>query len=281
MNFVLWILSVLAGGTLAGVLLLALGWLAKNWLLTRLKAAVQYEFDQKLERLRSDLRRGEDALRDVRTTALTALAAKETARDTRRIEGIEAVRKATLELRKHSGPAATLAVLNFEEVCNRIEAEPKLQQYFQLTLKDADPANLQDPQILTGETARPWISPLVWALFKAYWTSVGYANAIGHMLKLGVDPRKFLAPDKIHEFLATALPDQAHLFKPFHANLISTALEYLELRLLVAIREDLSGTEPTMATLQQAKRIAEAADSVSADIAAAASPSAPTPPPSP
>ena len=280
MNFILWILSVLAGGTLAGVLLAAAAWLARNWILTRLKASVQHEFNQKIERVRSDLRKGEDALRDVRTTALSALAAKETTRDMRRIEGIEAIWRATLEIRKHSaGPASAFSVMRFEEICNRIATEPKLQQFFQMTMSNVDGKNLLNPTIERGETARPWVSPLVWSLFKAYLTIGGYANAIADMLKIGMDPRKFvLSPDKIHAFLAAALPEQAEAFRPFRPELIASALEYLEASLLVAIREDLSGTVPNMATLEQAKRIAEAADSVSADIAAA-SPSVPRPPP--
>jgi hypothetical protein len=148
-----------------------------------------------------------------------------------------------------------------------------------MAMKDADPQNVLDPKILRGETARPWISPLVWAMFKAYWTIVGYVNAIAHMLKHGIDPRKFLAPEKISEFLDAALPDKAAMFRPFRPELIAAILELLELSLLIAIRQDLSGAEPSLETLEQAKRIADAAESASADIAAA-SPSAPPPPPS-
>jgi hypothetical protein len=276
MNFVLWILSVLAGGTLAGVLLAAAGWLARNWILTRLKASVQHEFDQKLEQLRSDLRRSEDALRDVRSTGLQALAAKETARDARRIEGIEAVWQATLECKKHSGVAASLAVMNYDEVCNRIAAEPKLQQAFQITLQDADPLHLRDAKILRGETARPWVSPLLWALHTAYRTSVAYANAIAHTLKLGFDPRRFLSSERIYEVVAAALPDQAQSLKPFRPLLIPTTLELLETKLLIAIVDELNGAEPTMAALEQAKRIAKAAASANVEIVAASS-SASTP----
>lgn len=85
------ILSVLGSTLVTSAVLAAVLWLARNWLLAWLKASIEHEFDQKIERLRSELRRSDEELRDVRTTALQALAAKETARETRRTEGIEAV----------------------------------------------------------------------------------------------------------------------------------------------------------------------------------------------
>jgi hypothetical protein len=241
--------------------LAAAAWLARNWIITRLKAGVEHEINQKIERLRSELRRSEDALRDVRSTALHALAAKESARDKRRIEGIEAIWGAMLELKKFYGTAATLQVLNYDAISNRA-GDAKIREYLNITFANVDASKPDDPKILQAESARPWVSPMIWALFKAYWAAIGYARAIAGMLKLGEDPRQFTSPEKIDEFLSAALPEEMAQFRPFRPLFIAPMLDLIELRLLAAIRKELADPEPDIVTVQQAQRIADAASQI-------------------
>jgi hypothetical protein len=241
--------------------LAAAAWLARNWIIARLKTSVEHEFNQKLERLRSELRTSEDALRDVRSTALHALAAKETARDKRRIEGIETIWGAMLELKKFYGTAATLQVLNYDAISDHVD-DAKMRQYFGVTFAGVDASKPDDPKILQADAARPWVSPMIWALFKAYWAAIGYARAIAGMLKIGEDPRKFTSPEKIDEFLSAALPEEMEQFRPFRPLFIAPMLDLLELRLLAAIRKELADPEPDITTVQQAQRIADAASQI-------------------
>jgi hypothetical protein len=245
--------SLVVAAGLAAVL-----WLARNWIITRLTASVEHEFEQKIERLRSELRVSEDALRDVRTTALRALTEKETARDKRRIDGIDAIWEAMLELKKDYGIASTFQILNYDAVCNRIE-EPKMRQYFELVFARVDASAADHPAILQADVARPWVSPIVWALFKAYWAAIAYTRGIAGMLKIGEDPRKYTSLEKIEEILAAALPAEMTQFSPFLPRFIAQSLDLLERKLLAAIRDEIADVAPDMTTVQQAQRIADAA----------------------
>lgn len=172
----------------------------------------------------------------------------------------------TLELKQQLyGLAANLEILNYDALSDRV-GEAKLQQYFQISFASADNSKLNGPKMLQAEAARPWVSPLIWALFKAYWAAIGYGSAIGTIFKLGEDPRRFTSPEKIEEFLSVALPDDINLFRPFRPALIAPALNLIELRLLAAIHEEVTGLIPSISTVQQAQRIAAAASKLSSAI---------------
>lgn len=79
------------------MLIATLGWLARNLILTRLKATVQHEFDGKLEALRTDLRKSEESFRAdlraketdiqvLRSGALSGMASRQATLDKRRLQ---------------------------------------------------------------------------------------------------------------------------------------------------------------------------------------------------
>ena len=80
-----WLLSPLATTALLGLLL----FLSRNWILTRLKASVEHEFNTALEAVRADLRAKETQIEALRSGALTGLASRQAALDKRRLEAID------------------------------------------------------------------------------------------------------------------------------------------------------------------------------------------------
>lgn len=59
MTFIDWLLSTVSTAALLGLV----AFLARNLILTRLKASVQHEFDRKLETLRADLHKSEESFK--------------------------------------------------------------------------------------------------------------------------------------------------------------------------------------------------------------------------
>jgi len=147
--------------------------LSKNWLLARITKGVQHEFDVKMEQLRTDLRKSEEhfksELRDkeseitaLRTNLLSGSASRQALLDKRRFDAVERVWTAVNDMAQLKNLSASMALLNFKELAKR-SSDPKMQQFLGVigTMGPQDPPRIlpemKDPSCLSwrGLTSKP------------------------------------------------------------------------------------------------------------------------------
>lgn len=249
----------------AGVLALIL-WLGRNLVVTRLRASVQHEFDGKIENLRSALRSREAEIITIRESLLKATSAHQAAIDARKLQAIDAVWKGMLALRKAgAGTAAMLAPLKVEAVVKELHKENVRE--FISTVFDKTPSVgvfSEDADIREAEWARPYLPPIVWAIFLAYHVVVGYVIAQASTLKLGQDPGKFFESARIPELVNLALENSKFPKMRFFENaVLPSVLQSLEARLLEELRLSVSGADADESSAERARR----AITLAADIA--------------
>jgi hypothetical protein len=116
MNVADWIPAISTTSLLAAVL-----WLLRSVISTRLRASVQHEFYQKVEALKTDLRKSEESFKAdlrskesqieaLRSGALSGLASRKAAIDARRIQAVDQLWAALQAL----GPAKSVSeILRF------------------------------------------------------------------------------------------------------------------------------------------------------------------------
>src|SRR5438105_11435540 len=96
-----WFPLITMASLMAGAL-----FLARKLITVRLTNSVRHEFDVKLEQLRAEIRAGEEHLNAVRSTALSALTAGQTALGERRLQAIDVIWKSTMALKSGSALVA-------------------------------------------------------------------------------------------------------------------------------------------------------------------------------
>ena len=117
-----WLVSSVSSASLVA----GAAFLSRHLILTRLKATVQHEFDQKLETLRTDLRRAEELFKAelraketeieaLRSGALSGLVSRQVALDKRRLEAVEQLWTGIEVLAPLKWAASVMATLKFEE----------------------------------------------------------------------------------------------------------------------------------------------------------------------
>lgn len=239
-------------------------WLSRKLIITRLTNSVRHEFDRKLESLRSELRKQEAAFKadldakekeiaDLRSGALSAMATRHVALDKRRLEAVDQLWSATTKLGRFKGQSGMMAVIRFPHMADEAERNPELRRVFE-PMSGAE--NLKTIDLSEAGAARPYVSPMAWALFSAYQAILVHAVMQVEILKLGLSG-KFVDTDAVRQVVAIALPELSeHLDKLDHTA-FHYVLDTLESRLLAELQAMMAGEQSNRAVVEQAQQILE------------------------
>jgi hypothetical protein len=255
-----------------------LGWLSRLLIETRLNASVRHEFDVKIETLRAEFRKSEaqvaaelrsrDALIDtLRSSAISGLASRQANLDKRRIEAVDQLWSATVAL----APAKSIAVLmkgvKFDVAVEHASRNPKIREMFEFLGQSFSSGPMQATDAFK---ARPFVSPLAWALFYAYLSVVALAVAKFQMLKSGLNWPDVLNNEGVANLVKVALPHQEGFLGQHGTDATLFLLDELESRLLDELQKSLLGGDSDRASLNQAAAILKEAERLLAALPQAA-----------
>ncbi|RVT53976.1 hypothetical protein [Rubrivivax albus] len=258
-----WLPSLTTAGVLG-----AIAWLAREWIGARLTKTIQHEFDQKLEQLRSDLRESEEKLKArirekegeiaaLRSGALSALASRHAALDKRRLEAIDQIWTAFRVLEPARSLATSMGFIKFESAAELVANDPRARQFFEMLGGSFDPSKLD---LSAADMARPYLTPMVWAVFSAI-RSVAMHTAMRWMvLKGALGKQDYADSDAIRALVVKVLPHYEDYLKEHGPSVYYIVLQALEARLLEELRTMMSGVETDRASLEQAAEIVKAAN---------------------
>ena len=256
----LWIPSIITTGALGFALwfvrfgreLLAT-WLLKNVELKFNKEleATRNEFRKQEEALKADLKLKENEITDLRSGVITAMASRQIALDKRRLEAVEELWSAITALAGAKNISSLMEAVNFDTAAEEATRNPKVREAFTMMGAAFDPKRLD----LSGaEKARPFVSPMAWALFSAYRAIAMQAVVKLQIIKTGIGA-DLLKKDAVSSLVKAALPHRSEFIDKYGDAGYHSLLEELEEALLAALRKMLAGEETDRANLDQANNI--------------------------
>lgn len=261
--------------TLTVAILGVAAWLARKLIITRLTAAVQHEFNAKLERLQSELRQNEEQfandlrqrdaqLAALREAAIAASTSRHVELDKRRIVAVEQIWGAVTRLAPARVASRFLASIRLEEVAKSIAHDSKLREFINLPFLRFD---VKTARLDTAAEARPFVTPLVWALFSAFVSFVTHAVMVRDAVDGGMDLKLFLH-EPMRRLLATTLPHRASELTahPTH-NEYDAFIDEMQERMLQEVQRMLEGRGDDLDRVHQAAAILKAAEEAHAAIA--------------
>lgn len=254
------ILSWLGQSAVAAVLLVAVAYLSRRLIEARLTRSVQHEFDRKLTAFKQELHEEGQRRESVRSTAFAALLAQRTALTSRRIEAVQLLWDAVLEVRKGIFIVTHLEILKLDAVVAELQ-DPRMKQYFETTATGEVMEDAYIERLARFSAVRPFVSPTAWVLFAAYSTIVVAAIAKMKALKLGLDPRKFFKDQHWANLLPGVLPpEDMELLGKDTDHGLQWAFGRIEERLIVELQRSLGETSAGLESVADAQRILEAAE---------------------
>jgi DNA-binding protein Fis len=241
--------------------------IAKKWILARVEKGVEHRFNTELEGIRSDLRKNEERFKSdlaakeseisiIRTTVLGGSANRQALVDKRRVEAVERVWAAVIDLAPYKNVAASMAVFKIGPSSKRAANDPKIREMFKVLGSDAPHDGLKK---IDASKEQPFVSPLAWAYFAAYRTVIASSFMQLKALELGIDAvDEMLDKDHIRKVLKAALPNYSGFIDGHEPNTYYHLLEDIENRLLNELKEMLQGNDVDMAGITKASEIMSA-----------------------
>lgn len=258
MSLIPWFPAITTTGFLAFAL-----WLGRKVIAERLASSIQFEFEEKLEAVRSEFRHAEERLKAelrekeaeigaLRSGALTALASRQAALDKRRLEAVEQVWDAYTALAPARHISAYMAVVKFESALKEVQRNPRGRQVFDAIGAGFDTQNVD----LSGASkARPFLSPMAWAVFVASQAVAMHAVFRLQVLRGGLAIGDVADHDRIKRLILTVLPHYEEYLEKVGPSGYHYCLEVLESRLLEEINTMLGGSDTDKAGIEQAAEI--------------------------
>lgn len=264
MNLIDWLPSITTTGLVTIVL-----WLCRNLIATRLTKSVQHEFDTKLESVRTNLRESEEMFRadlrakeneisSLRSGAMSAMSSRQIALDKRRLEAVDQLWSAFTALGPAKNVAVVIAPYNFDKVLEESARDPKLREAFTMmgSLVDVKKIDLSD-----STRARPFVSPMAWAIFSAYQAIVMRGVAKVELIKSGLG-KNFLDNEVTARLVKAALPHHEEYIDKYGDSGYHLLLDELEVKLLNEIQKMQAGVESDKASIEQAAEILKLSNEV-------------------
>ena len=265
MDLIPWFPALTTTGLLAGAL-----WLGRELISTRLTRSVQHDFDKKLESVKADLRASEERLKAqlrekeaeisaLRSGALTVLASRQAALDKRRLEAVDQLWSSFNALSPARAIAANMAVSEFESAAKQAEKDPKVRQFFEMIGRGFD---FKSVDLSGAAKARPFLSPMVWAVYSAIQAITFHSVMRLQILKGGLGTTDFADHKAIEKLVVAALPHYSEYLEKNGPSVYYYVLEALDAKLLAELQSMLSGAEADKASVQQAAEIIRQCDAL-------------------
>jgi hypothetical protein len=240
---------------------------------------VQHEFDQKIETLKTELRKSEESFKAdlryketqieaLRSGALSMLASRQIALCARRIHAVDQLWTAVQALGPAKSVSANIAILNFKGAAKASAENPRARELFAIIGGQTEPQN-----IYTGEAekARPFVSDMAWAVFSAYRAILSVAMIKMQILKSGIDTPNLVDEERVRRLLISVLPHQAQFVREHDTGGYHYLLDELESRLLQELRQVLHGAESDREAIKQAGEILRESQNVMISLVESAS----------
>jgi hypothetical protein len=246
----------------------------RNWLKVRIEKGIQYSFENKLEVLRTQLRKNEEVFKAdlrnkeseialLRNSVLSGSISRQSLLDKRRFEAVEKVWTAINDFAQLKGLSAMMAVVDFEAIAKRT-GDPKIQMFLDGigagppdVVKTKDIGQLKN----VARDERPFLPELAWAYFSAY-TSILFGSLMRYMvLKSGLaGVADVLTNEPTKKILKAALPHQSSFIDKFEPGAYHHLLDELETLLLAELRKILEGEQADRAAIDKARGIMDVID---------------------
>jgi len=202
---------------------------------------------------KADLRTKETEIAALRGGAMTAMASRQMALDKRRLEAVDQLWSAVTALSPAKSSSSLMAIMNYDWCNAEATRNAKLREVFAALGSGFD---IRKFDFSISAKARPFVTPMVWALFSAYQAILLEAVVKVELLKSGIDAKDRPGnKEVISRLLKAVFPKSEALVDNIQESAYHYLLDELETRLLDEFRKMLAGVEDDKASIEQAAEI--------------------------
>lgn len=265
-----WIAAITSSTSVA-----ILSFLFGTYYKSKIEKTIQHNFDVKIESIKTHLRREEEKFRSevkardeqisaIRNGALSNLASRNSIIDKRRLEALDKIWSHAVSMSSLKVVANFFQYINLDstlEAATESSSEGTKVRQFADTLWNTFNLDAHKVNVFPN-TERPYVSPMVWALFTAYSTAIRMPLVYIMAMRSAISASSMKDQKEVLETIKIALPQHGELIEKFGINCLPFLIEELEKSLLYEIQKSLIDTEIDQSNLKQAADIINAANKI-------------------
>lgn len=263
--------ATIVGNALLAVLVYVSSTLFKS----TIEHSIRGKFDTDIENLKGDIHRREvllhdelnkkgEQISDIRAGALSNLARRYESLDKRRLEAIERIWVSVIDLGKRRSCVEFSRSIKMDyaidAAAKKDEMGEKIRKFASTIWNISGLDKIADTEIPDKE--RPFVPPLVWALFSAYRLVMGYPVAQLAAMRTGVGSQLLADPKPMLDLIKAALPNKIAFIDKYGVSGLPFLVDELENAILAAIQNSLHDGSSFQGNIEQAAVIIAAADRV-------------------
>ncbi len=246
-------------------------WFSRSFITEHLKNSIKHDYEKKIENLRDELRKSEASFKfelrakeseveSLRKGALSGIVTRHEKLYQRKIQAADQLWGAIISLGTIKYISKLMATINFETVANESARNPQFKEIFSMIDKGCSAENIDTTE---ASIARPFLPPLVWALFSAYRSIIIHAYIKMQAIKSGVD-KDFTDVEGVARLVKEALPDPEYTayIEKHGPSAYYYLLETLETKMLSEIEKVLKDESSDKESIEAAGRILKESDSL-------------------
>lgn len=271
-----WIASIISAVMASGTVVAVFGYVlavpyksaVENAVRTKFEKdleAVRSDFRRDEERLRADIRRGEDELNALRSGALANLTTRQAELGRRRLQALEAVWSSVVDMGRLKWGVRIAQALKFDALLDATKGSGsqalKLREFIgTIAGPSGDLRTLTD--LVGADKERPFVPPLVWAVYAAYRTIMYWPPIMFAAIKAGAGTDVISPPDEMMKMLKEVLPHQSDYIDQWRESSFALLVDELELKLLTLIKDAVEKPGDDRDQIEQAENILKAVEAL-------------------
>jgi hypothetical protein len=257
--------------TLITVLVWVAIFFARNWIIAKIKAGVEHDFNSKLEGLKSELRSKENEIASLRDTVLTGRNQRQALVDKRKIDAVDYLWKGVVELQRFKPLSNAMVAIDLARAEGEASKDVSVRKFFEEINSRLAP-KIEDLKPNEAINQRPFVSSTTWAYFSALQTILYGSFLRAKMLEIGVgNASKYMKTEHEKKILKAALPHKKEFIDKYDAFSYFYLVDELEDKLLKELNNILDGKASDQESIETAADIQRAIKKMSADNALSSS----------
>jgi hypothetical protein len=218
---------------------------------------VKADFQKSLEELKAQIKSRDETLAALRKSVLDGFGARTASLTQRKIEAVERLWTAVIELAPFVAASKMTAPIKFDVALKTAAQEDaegqKLRQFADMYW---NMLKLDDLKVtVSPEKERPFLSETVWARFSLYRSMVSYPVSMLAAMRNGVDPKLINDPKPLLDAVKTAMPQYTDYIDQYGIGTIESLRDEIRDLILKEVTNIVEGKSLDSDHLEQARKI--------------------------
>ena len=232
--------------------------ISKSFIIEFLKNAIKYDYDEKIENLKAEIKSNELDILALRSGALNSVVDRQKVLFSKQILAVEKLWTNVILLMPAKNASMLMQSFDYHEWAKKSEDDIEIRKIFKVLGNTT--LEFEKIKNINALDTRPFVTEILWAYYWSYQSILIHDLMKIELIKIGTHLDKIDNTKYLQKLLVTALPEYKEEIENDQATSYYHFLELLENKILYEIRKILDGTESDKDHIEKAKRILDIAN---------------------